>query len=178
MLIWNIFISFLKIGFVAFGGGYAMIPVIQYEVEKQGWLTIQQFTDVIAIAGTAPGPIATNTAVFVGYKTAGILGAIIALIAISIPSLILVLLISLVFTKIQDRPMVQSTFYGLRPVITGMIIYAAIKFALENHIIGIHQFSIIGLLILITALCVLQFTKLHPAIVIILSGVTGIIIYH
>ncbi|MGC4376915.1 chromate transporter [Fictibacillus sp. Mic-4] len=177
MVLWNLFVSFIKIGFVSFGGGYAMIPVIQYEVEKHGWLSVQQFTDVIAISGMSPGPIAANAAVFVGYKAGGISGAIIAILAISVPSLIIVLLVSLVFTKVQHQPMIQSAFYGLRPVITGMIIFAAVQFAIQNNLIGIHHFHVTSLLFLFVSLGLLLFTRLHPAFVILLSGIAGIIVY-
>jgi chromate transporter len=178
-MLWSLFVTFLKIGFVSFGGGYAMIPMMEYEIQKHGWLTDQQFTDAVAIAGISPGPIATNCAVFVGYKIAGILGAITSLFAISLPSLLLILLIALFFKKIQDNPIVQSAFYGLRPVITGLIGYAAIRFAMQNHLLGgEHGFDGRGFLVLFAALGVLLLTKIHPVLLILFSGILGIVIYH
>jgi chromate transporter len=174
---WDLFITFFKIGAVSFGGGYAMIPIIDYEVQKHGWLTLQQFTDVIAVAGMSPGPIATNSVIFVGYKTAGLPGAILATIAISLPSLFLVLLVALVFYKVQNHPYFHSAFYILRPVITGLIAFAAIKFAINNGIIS-KSFDISGILILLGALATLLFTKIHPVLVILLSGVIGIWAYY
>src|SRR5699024_1232923 len=132
---WSLFLSFLKIGFVSFGGGCAMIPVIEYEVQAHHWLTTREFTDAVAIAGMAPGPIATNSAVFVGYKVGGVTGSVVAALAVSLPSLIIVVLIALFMKKIENSPMMDYAFYGLRPVITGLIVYAAIKFALQNDIL-------------------------------------------
>jgi len=177
-MMWNLFITFIKIGFISFGGGYAMIPVIEYEVLKHGWLKTQQFTDVISIAGMSPGPIATNSAVFVGYKIAGIPGAIVATLAISLPSLFLILLAALFFYKIQNNKLVQSLFYGLRPVITGFICYAAFRFSIYNHIIGgDHWFNGTSVLILLFSLGFLLFTRIHPLLVIFLSGIVGIMTY-
>lgn len=91
MILFELFWMFLLIGFVSFGGGYAMIPIIEIEVIKKGWMTTQEFTDVIAVAGMSPGPIATNSAIFVGYQVEGITGAIAAGLGMVIPSLLLVI---------------------------------------------------------------------------------------
>lgn len=178
---WNLFLSFLKIGFVSFGGGYAMIPVIEYEVQAHQWLTTQEFTDAVAIAGMSPGPIATNSAVFVGYKVGGMLGATISAIAVSVPSLIIVVLISIFMYKMKNQTLMDYAFYGLRPVITGLIAYAAIKFASQNDIIGglssIH-FDWIGMLFVAAGLGLILFTRINPVMIILLSGVMGVIIYY
>lgn len=177
-MLWDLFVAFVKIGFVSFGGGYAMIPVIEYEVQRHGWLTTPQFTDVIALAGMSPGPLATNAAVFVGFKTAGLLGAIIAGVGISLPSFLIIILLSLYLARISQHPLLQSAFYGLRPMITGLICYAAIRFAMQNQIIGgANGFDGAGVLIMLGALGVLLFTKIHPVFVILLAGVAGVMIY-
>jgi len=177
-MMWELFLTFTKIGFISFGGGYAMIPIIEYEVLNHGWLDAQQFTDVISIAGMSPGPIATNSAVFVGYKIAGIPGAIVATFAISLPSLILILLVALFFYKIQKHKLVQSIFYGLRPVIVGLICYAAVRFSIYNGIIGgDYLFNGVSIMILLFSLSILLFTRIHPLVVIFLSGIVGIMIY-
>ena len=180
MLYWNLFSSFLKIGFVSFGGGYAMIPVIEYEVRSHHWLSIQEFTDAVAIAGMSPGPIATNSAIFVGYKVGGILGATISAFAVSLPSLLIVILISVFMYKMKQQNVMDYVFYGLRPVITGLIAYAAIKFAIQNDIISTSHwlaFDWIGILFVGGGLGLILFTKINPVIIIFLSGVMGIIIY-
>lgn len=177
-MLWDLFIAFVKIGFVSFGGGYAMIPVIEYEVQRHGWLTTPQFTDVIALAGMTPGPLATNAAVFVGYKSAGIIGAIISGIGITLPSFLIMILLSFYLARITKHPLLQSAFYGLRPVITGLICYAAIRFAIQNQIIGgTNMVDGAGVLIMLGVLGVLLFTKVHPVVVILLSGVAGVMIY-
>ncbi|MDQ8737993.1 chromate transporter [Paenibacillus sp. LHD-38] len=86
-MLWELFITFLKIGIVSFGGGYAVIPLIQYEVASRGWLESAEYQETISIAGMAPGPIATNSATLVGYKTAGLGGAIMSTLGMVIPSL-------------------------------------------------------------------------------------------
>ncbi|MBP2076033.1 chromate transporter [Oceanobacillus polygoni] len=179
---WNLFLTFFRIGLVSFGGGYAMLPLIEYEVKSNNWLTTQQLTDAIAIAGMSPGPIATNSAVFVGYNVGGILGAIISAIAISFPSLIIVVLIALFVSKVKsNHSIISYVFYGLRPVITALIVYAAINFAIQNNIIqGISLIDVdwISIVFVFIALAMLLFTKLSPVIIIFLSGLAGIIVYY
>src|SRR5690625_7790716 len=102
---WSLFLSFLKIGFVSFGGGYAMIPVIDYEVQAHQCVTTQEFTDAVAIAGMSPGPIATNSAVFVGFKVGGMSRAHISAIAGSLPSLILLFAILLFRRRAANSPL-------------------------------------------------------------------------
>ncbi|MFD2129756.1 chromate transporter [Pseudogracilibacillus auburnensis] len=178
MLLWEIFRTFVIIGTVSFGGGYAMIPVIEQEVTAHGWMTTSEFTDIIAIAGMSPGPIATNSAIFVGFKTAGIGGAIVAALGMILPSLTIILFISFFFTKANKHKIVQSAFYGLRPVIVGLIIYAAIKFGISNELF--HSFSfqtLASLCIFLGALLALIKYKIHPAIVIVFSGIIGAVLY-
>lgn len=178
MILIELFWMFLLIGFVSFGGGYAMIPIIELEVLRKGWMTTQQFTDVIAIAGMSPGPIATNSAIFVGYQVEGIAGAIAAGVGMVVPSLLLVIIIAIFFYRISKNKHVESAFYGLRPIITGLIGYAAIKFAISNHLVdSISWYSSSLLLIFALSLFALIKLRLHPAIVIIMSGVLGAAIY-
>jgi chromate transporter len=178
VILFELFWSFLLIGFVSFGGGYAMIPIIEMEVLKKGWMTTQQFTDVIAVAGMSPGPIATNSAIFVGYHVKGMTGAISAGLGMVLPSLILVIIIALFFKRFNNNKHVESAFYGLRPIITGLIGYAAIKFAISNHLVDSvtwHSFSLI--LIFLLSLFALIKLRLHPALVILMSGILGAAIY-
>lgn len=175
----QLFSTFLIIGFVSFGGGYAMIPVIENEVTNHGWMTTQEFTDVIAIAGMSPGPIATNSAIFVGYQTAGLPGAIVSALGMIIPSLLIILVVAAFFFRLNENRIVKSAFYGLRPIITGLIVYAAIKFSITNHVIANfswHTFSLFA--IFIASFYLLVKVRLHPIIVIALSGIFGIVIYH
>lgn len=178
MIYWDLFITFLMIGFVSFGGGYAMIPVIERQVTEHGWMSIQDFTDVIAVAGMSPGPIGTNSAIFVGYQVAGLSGAVFAAAGMVLPSLLIVILVGLFFSKMDKNKWVQSAFYGLRPIITGLIFYGAIRFAVSNHIIGVMSMDTLGALLFFgcSLIALLRF-RMHPFYVIIISGLSGVAIY-
>ena len=179
MELWELFSTFLMIGFVSFGGGYAMIPVIEIEVSNHGWMTTQEFTDVIAVAGMSPGPIATNSAIFVGYKTAELPGAIVSALGMVIPSLLIILIIATFFFKLNENRFVKSAFYGLRPIITGLIVYAAIRFAITNDVIGSLSWHTVGLVSIFgLSLFALIKLKMHPIFVIVLSGICGVIFYY
>ncbi|PIC70305.1 chromate transporter [Sporosarcina sp. P16b] len=178
MILFELFKTFFTIGLISFGGGYAMIPVIELEVTQHDWMTIQEFTDIIAIAGMSPGPIATNSAIFVGYRTAGFSGALVSAFGMILPSLIIILIISTFFNRANKHRTVQSAFYGLRPIIVGLIIYAAIKFAVSNELLGTLSFHSISLLgIFGTALLALIKFSVHPALVIIAAGAIGMVFY-
>jgi chromate transporter len=175
----QLFITSFMIGLVSFGGGYAMIPLIEAEVvSRRGWLSIREFTDVIAVAGMSPGPIATNSAIFVGYKTAGIMGAIVAALGMILPSLMIILLVSAMIYKVnQSRPL-KSAFYSLRAVVTGLIIYAAILFAVKNGLVGSlswHSLSLLAIFAL--SLFALIRLKMHPFWVIVCSGAAGAVLF-
>lgn len=192
MIYLKLLISFIKIGLFSFGGGYAMIPLIQREIEMHGWITPAEFVDIIAIAEMTPGPIAVNSATYVGFKAAGILGSAVATIGVAIPSLIIILLVSKVFFKFQNNPVNTMVFYGIRPVITGLIAAAGI-FVAETSIfkmsITIANLNYIfskpssffdfgGIFILAASLAALLKFKAHPILVIAASGAAGIIIYY
>ena len=178
MMYVDIFITFFKLGLVSFGGGYDMIPLIQKEMEIHHWLNMSTFTDLIAVSAMAPGPIATNTATIVGYKIIGYSGAVVACIAVTLPSVLLILIIGKLFFKFQDHPLVKAAFYGLRPTIIGVIAYAAIKFAISNGIIGGSNFiDIKSSILLAVAFIMLIKTKFHPAYLILISGVIGLVIF-
>ncbi|MDR3602347.1 MAG: chromate transporter [Desulfosporosinus sp.] len=174
----DVFITFFKLGLVSFGGGYAMIPLIQKEMENHHWLNMSTFTNLIAVSAMAPGPIATNTATIVGYKLAGFSGAIVACIAVTLPSVLLILIVGKLFFKFQEHPGVKAAFYGLRPTIVAVIAFAAIKFAISNGIIGGSNFiDIKSSILMVVAFIMLIKTKFHPAYLILVSGVIGVMIF-
>ncbi|MFJ7469492.1 chromate transporter [Peribacillus frigoritolerans] len=179
MELWELFSTFFIIGFVSFGGGYAMIPVIESEVSQHGWMTTQEFTDIIAISGMSPGPVTANSAILVGYSTAGLAGAISSALGILLPAIIFVTVIATFFSKLNHYPVVQSMFYGLRPIVTSLIIFAAISLAFSNHMIAPdfswHTISL--LLVFGLSLFALMRLRWHPAYVIILSGLVGVVLY-
>ncbi len=179
MILWELFRTFFVIGSVSFGGGYAMIPIIEAEVLQHGWMTTQQFTDAIAIAGMSPGPIAANSAILVGYSTAGVIGAIVSILGVLFPAIILVIVVATFFTRLHHYPVVHSIFYGLRPIVTSLVIFAAIRFALSNNMINLNdlQMTLSSLLVFGLSLVALIKFRWHPVYVIVLSGLVGIALY-
>lgn len=118
----QMFWAFFKIGAFTFGGGYAMIPLIQREVvDRKKWLGESEFIDMLAIAQSVPGPISLNTAVFVGNKIKGIKGSLITSLGIILPSFIVILLIAMVFTEFKHNPGVERVFKGIRPAVVALI---------------------------------------------------------
>lgn len=128
MIYWQLWWVYLRIGIFGFGGGYAMLSLIQYEVvDKHQWLSLQEFTDVVAISQMTPGPIGINSATYIGYTVTGnVWGSIIATIAVCLPSFLLVLLISYFFAKFKNNKYVAAAFTGLRPMTVGLIAAAAL----------------------------------------------------
>ena len=119
----DIFWSFLKIGAFTFGGGYAMIPLIQHEViNSHRWLQKEEFVDLLTLAQTAPGPISLNTAVFVGYKLRGYAGALAAILGVTIPSFVIILLVAMFFAGMRDNHWVDAAFRGMRPAVVALIV--------------------------------------------------------
>ena len=124
----TLFTTFFKIGAFTFGGGYAMIPLIQREtVEKHKWITEDDILDIIAIAESTPGPIAINSATFVGYKTAGFLGAVMATLGVVLPSFCIILVISYVLREFREIKAVQYAFEGIRAGVLALLIKALVS---------------------------------------------------
>lgn len=123
--LWQLFLTFFKIGGFTFGGGYAMIPLIQKEtVENHGWITDDDILEIIAIAESTPGPIAINSATFVGYRTAGVLGAMCATLGVVLPSFVVILAISYVLRQFQEIKAVQYAFNGIRAGVLALLFKA------------------------------------------------------
>lgn len=121
--LWRLFWSFFKIGAFTFGGGYAMIPMIRREiVETRGWVSSENFLELLTLAQSAPGPISLNTAVFVGYNIRGNCGAVAAILGAIIPSFTIILLIAMFFTDIKDNRVVDAVFKGMRPAVVALIV--------------------------------------------------------
>ena len=130
----DIFLSFLKIGAFTFGGGYAMIPIIQHEViTRRGWIEEREFVDLLTIAQTAPGPISLNTAVFVGYKCRGFWGALAAIFGVILPSFLVILTVAIFFSEIRDNRWVDAAFRGMRPAVVALIVAPIVGLARGMH---------------------------------------------
>lgn len=174
----EILITFFKIGLVSFGGGYAMIPVIQYEVESHKWLSSGRFEDIISVSAMAPGPIAANSATMVGYEISKLPGAVIACLAVILPSFLLIIILGKLLAKFKTHTVVISAFYGLRPVIVGIIIFAAYRYAFGSGIIGGEEIvDIKSLVIMTAAFVVLLKTKIHPLAIMIVAGAAGVFLF-
>lgn len=130
----TIFFSFLKIGMFTFGGGYAMLPLIEQElITKRKWIEQKEFLDLLTLAQSVPGPIAVNTSVFVGYKVRGFGGAVAALLGSVLPSFVIILVIAVFFTDIRHNPVVDAAFKGMRPAVVALIIGPVISLARGMH---------------------------------------------
>jgi chromate transporter len=171
-LIIKLLLVFAKIGAFSIGGGYAMLPFIQKEVmEKNAWLTMQEYSDILAISQMTPGPVAINSATFVGYKLAGFFGSVAATLGVVIPSFLMILLIASFFVKIYEKPTAKAVFKGIRPAVLGLLAAAAYEVTVSNVVdfrgIFIFALSFVGL-----------FHKKADAIyVIIASAILGILLY-
>ncbi len=125
MVLFSLFMTFMKIGAFTFGGGYAMIPLIQKEVvAKKKWLTDEDILEIVAIAESTPGPIAINAATFVGYKTAGFWGALLATLGVVLPSFSIIIAISFVLREFQNLAAVKYAFWGIRAGVLALIVKA------------------------------------------------------
>ena len=132
--LFEIFWSFMKIGAFTFGGGYAMIPLIQHEViNRRCWLSANEFSDLLTLAQAAPGPISLNTAVFVGYKQRGYGGALAAVLGVVLPSFFIILAVALFFAGMRDNVWVDAAFRGMRPAVVALIVAPIVGLARGMH---------------------------------------------
>lgn len=127
MILLEIFLTFLKIGAFTFGGGYAMLPLVQSEVLSKGWMSAEELVNFIAVSETTPGPFAVNVATYVGATTAGIPGAICATLGVVLPSFLVILIVARIFKVFQQNFAVQGILRGLRPAVAGLIAAAALS---------------------------------------------------
>lgn len=168
----EIFLVFFKIGLFTIGGGYAMLPIIQREVvETKGWMTDEEFLDALSLTNSLPGPLATNSATFVGYRVAGTPGSVAAILGAATPSVVIILLIAMVFQNIMDYPMVQYVFDGVRPAVAALILYAVVKLA-KSAKVGEYFNWVVALL----GFAAVAFFGLHPILVVVCSAAYGLLL--
>lgn len=174
MIYWQLFLAFLQIGMFSFGGGYAALPLIQEQVMKNGWLSATEFTDLITISQMTPGPIAVNSATFVGIRIGGIAGALAATLGCILPSCILVMGLAWLYLRYRKLSMLQSVLETLRPAVVAMIAAAGVSImitAFWNGQVGMDTVKIDSILIFIAALYLLKKKDMNPILVMVLSGV-------
>ena len=166
----QLFFTFLKIGAFTFGGGYAMIPIIQKEVvDKKKWLTEEDILDVVAIAESTPGPIAINAATFVGYKVAGFFGALCSTLGVVLPSFLIILLVSVFYKKFSQAQVVKNAFWGIRIAVLALIL---------NALLALHKQSpkkLFTYVIAFFAFVAVVFFKLNIILIIVLAAIAGLV---
>lgn len=190
MIFFLLFITFFQIGLLGFGGGYSMLSMIQMEVvTRHGWMTMSEFTDMVAISQMTPGPIGINSATYTGYTAvvnagypewAGLLGSALATFALVLPTFVLMIIISRFLLRYKSHPIVESIFKGLRPAVVGLIAAAALLLCTHDNFgspdtdpwrfwisLGLFVFVFIGQ----------QVYKLHPILLICMCGVAGLILF-
>lgn len=183
-LIW----SYLKIGLFGFGGGYAMLSLIQREIVGPGWITDKMFTDIVAISQMTPGPIGINSATYIGYAAPihagfssplwGVLGSLVCTIVVVLPSFLLVAYTSHFIKRHKESVVVRGVFMGLRPVVIGLIASAALLLMNGDNFGEETREICISISIACASLATVLFTKIHPILVIVLSGLAGLLIYY
>lgn len=173
----DLFLSFLRIGLFSVGGGYAAMPLIQDQVViSHSWLTMSEFTDLITIAEMTPGPIAVNSATFVGMRIAGIPGALIATLGVIIPSLIIVSLLYFVYRKYREIPMLKSVLTCLRPTVVALIASAGLSILLM--VIGVGEaVNYIGIALFAGAFFALRKFKFNPILTMLACGIINLVIH-
>lgn len=190
MIFLQLFYTFFKIGLFGFGGGYAMLSLIQGEVvTRYGWVSAQEFTDIVAISQMTPGPIGINSATYIGYTavhnagfdaTYGILGSCIATFAVVLPSFILMILISNFFLKYQKHPAVEAVFKGLRPAVVGLLASATLVLMTAENFGDFetdrYTFTA-SVIIFIVAFVGTYKYKINPIAMIIAMGIAGFFLY-
>ena len=174
MIYLQLFFTYLKIGLFGFGGGYAMLSLIQHEiVEKHQWLTASEFTDIVAISQVTPGPIGINTATYIGYTVTGsVWGSVLATFAVCLPSFLIVMTLARIYNKFRTNHYVNNMFKGLRPATVGLIASAALLLMNPENFIDYKSVFIFLAVFILT-----MFFKAHPILMILLAGLTGLFLY-
>ncbi|MBR1808790.1 MAG: chromate transporter [Paludibacteraceae bacterium] len=174
MIYLQLFLSFFKIGLFGFGGGYAILSLIQSEIAHYGWMTSQEFTDMVAISQMTPGPIGINAATYVGYTSTGsVLGAAVATFAIILPSLIIMLVLCNIYLRLKNNRYAEAVMRALRYVVIGLIAAAALALMTADNFIDLWSYALFAAVFVCTAAF-----KMNPIFLILLCGVAGMVIYY
>ena len=184
MVYLELFWSFFQIGLFSVGGGYAAMPIIEHQVvELHGWMTMQEFVDIITISQMTPGPIAVNSATFVGIQIAGLPGAIVATLGCIFPSCIIVLTLAWVYSRYRNLSVVQGVLGGLRPAVVAMIASAGLSILVlslwNGAAVSLNPADLdwVSLLLFVGALFALRRWKLNPIYAMLACGGVGLVLY-
>lgn len=179
MIYLQLFWAYLKIGIFGFGGGYAMLSMIQFEVvDHYGWMTIEEFADIVALSQMTPGPVGINIATFTGYTVGGIWGSLLASFSLVMPSLLLLVFVLKFLFKNKENYIVKTTLSSMKPVIAGLIFVAALQMMNTSNFtdFGLHQNNISVIICAVTFIAVF-WAKINPILMILASGLVGYLIY-
>ena len=170
-LLWQLFAAFARVGVMTFGGGYAMIPILEREiVDRHGWATEEELMDYYAVGQCTPGVIAVNTATFIGYKVAGTVGGIVATLGVIFPSVIIITLIAGILTSFADVPAVKSAFAGIRVCVCVLIFNAVLKLWKKAVV------DKITLVLFLAVFLLSVFLDISPIVFVVICGAAGILL--
>ncbi len=180
MIFLTLFYTFFKIGLFTFGGGYAMLPLIQAEVVKNGWLSMEQLVDFVAVSESTPGPFAINIATYVGTETGGLPGALCATFGVVLPSFVIILIVAKCYLRFKNSRAVSGVLYGLRPAVVGLIAAALVhmvptvffRSGLSLSALGTPEF--LCSLVIFGGGVTAALKKVNPIIIIVCSAAAGI----
>ena len=190
MLFLELFYTFFKIGLFSFGGGYGMLSVIQGEVvSRHGWLSAAEFTDIVAVSQMTPGPIGINSATYVGYTAVlnsgspewlAVMGSVVASLAVMLPSVILMLVVSRFFMKHSKNRNVEAVFKALRPTVVGLIASAALLLMTKENFGSPAETPLqfgVSVTLFVAAFVAMKFFKVSPILILLLAGTFGGVFY-
>ena len=181
MIFLELFLTFFKIGLFTFGGGYAMLPLIQEEVLNKNWIGLESLIDFIAVSESTPGPFAINIATYIGTEKGNVLGAICATLGVVLPSFIIILIVAKFYEKFKENKIVSGVMTGLKPCVVGLILSAVLSIGQTvffKNGISIEAFSDVWTYVklgIFLGMSVLAFKKVHPIVIILLSATIGIL---
>lgn len=180
MTLLTLFLTFFKIGLFTFGGGYAMLPLIQSEVAEHNWLTAEELVNFIAVSESTPGPFAVNISTYVGMTVGGLFGAVCATLGVVLPSFLVILIVARVYEKFKESTVVSGCMSGLKPAVIGLIgtallsVGGTVFFPTGIALATLGTLSFWLSVVLFAGMTVLAFKKVHPILIICLSAAVGI----
>lgn len=185
MIYLQLFWEFFKIGLFTFGGGYAMIPMINQAVQSNGWLELEDVYNMIAVSEATPGPFAINIATYAGIETAGFLGAVVATLGVVLPSFFTILAVYYIFRNINNNIFFKNAMTAVKPVVVGLITLAAVNILLNNifniekvsDFVNIQSVDWVGIFMVIWLFIITRFKKINPILLIVFSAFLGLGLY-
>lgn len=174
MIYLQLFLTFFKIGAFTFGGGYAMLPLIQEEVLGHRWMGMEELVNFVAVSESTPGPLAVNLSTYVGAETAGFFGALCATLGVVLPSFVIILVVAKCFAAFQGNGIVRGCMNGLRPAVVGMIASALLSVAASVFPAGIPIPQLAAAVVLLALVLLAHWKKVHPILIILGSAAVGV----